>query len=122
MLVTFLAQRQYSMHGCISNQAIPGYLGRIAVLGRHTQMPIQELRNRRVAHQPVGELHNTMALVAETQVFHHTAARVDRRHDLLGLANWYARVVCAMDHHQRRADAIDFVNWRDRFEQAAIVL
>ena len=85
-------------------------------------MLLQERRNTRIAVEAVRQAGDAMAFVLVAQVLDRRVAGAQRLHDLLGLADRHARVVGAVDHHQRAGDALDLADRRDRLEERAIAL
>jgi hypothetical protein len=85
-------------------------------------MRVEEPPDRRVRLQAVGAFDQPVALVGVAQILHRHPAPPQHRHDLLRLAHRHARIVAAVDHEERRRDALHVVDRRDLLQERAVVL
>ncbi len=71
-----------------------------------TNILIEEVGDTRVSSDAIGELSQSVTLVAEQQILDGAAALAQRRRHLIGLRLRHARVVGALHENQRRYDPI----------------
>jgi hypothetical protein len=77
------------------------------LLGRRPHMALEEAHHSRPGISAVLGFRKTVALVLVTEIVDLAAARSQSRDDLLCFFDRHARVVRAMDDHERRLDAVD---------------
>lgn len=85
------------------------------------QVLIHKVHDRRIGDQLVLELDDAVPLVVEHQKADGGTPRLERLHQLLGLAQRHARVVCPVDHHQRSRDPVHVVDRCDALQEGAVV-
>ena len=72
-------------------------------------MSLEEGRDLAVEVHPVTQVSHAVALVGETHVL-HLDVLAGRAHEAIRLAHRVPRVVRAVAHEQRRADAVDVLD------------
>src|SRR5918995_4460667 len=86
-----------------------------------THVPVEEGGYLRVGVEPVLQFGEAVALVLVEQVIDRAAVLFHAIDDLLGLPDWYAWVVLAMDDHERGCNVPGLVDGAYGLQERAVL-